>query len=75
MTYEPINPPPVHWDCPNCGWLDDTSIRELLEVGLNPEHVQKIADLINHRPRKSLDFLTPYEVLFPHSSDPVALQS
>lgn len=34
---------------------------------------QKVVDLINHRPRKSLDYRTPYEVFF-SSSEPVALQ-
>lgn len=32
---------------------------------------QKVVNLINHRPRKSLDYRTPYEVFFP-SSDIVA---
>jgi transposase, IS30 family len=55
-------------------------LRQFFPKGTNfkivhPEHVQKVADLINHRPRKSLDFLTPYEVLFPLASDPGALQS
>jgi IS30 family transposase len=35
------------------------------------ENFQKVVDLINHRPRKSLDYLTPYEVFFA-SSDTVA---
>jgi hypothetical protein len=30
-------------------------------------------DFINHRPRKSLDYRTPYEVFFA-SSEPVAFQ-
>jgi hypothetical protein len=55
-------------------------LRQFFPKGTNfkrvcPEYVQKVADLINHRPRKSLDFLTPYQVLFSHASDPVALQS
>lgn len=35
------------------------------------ENFQKVVNLINHRPRKSLDYLTPYEVFFV-SSDTVA---
>jgi len=35
------------------------------------ENFQKVVNLINHRPRKSLDYLTPYEVFFT-SSEPVA---
>jgi len=34
---------------------------------------QKIVNLINHRPRKSLDYRTPHEVFF-GASEPVALQ-
>lgn len=37
------------------------------------EDFQKIVDLINHRPRKSLDYRTPYEVFF-DKSEYVALQ-
>jgi IS30 family transposase len=37
------------------------------------EDFQKVVDLINHRPRKSLDYRTPYEVFFA-SSEPVAFQ-
>ena len=33
--------------------------------------LQRAVDLINHRPRKSLDYLIPYEVFFA-SSDSVA---
>jgi IS30 family transposase len=35
------------------------------------EDFQNVVDLINHRPRKSLDYRTPYEVFFA-SSEPVA---
>jgi len=38
------------------------------------EEFQKVVDLINHRPRKSLDYRTPYEVFYSLSSDKVALQ-
>jgi len=34
---------------------------------------QKVVNLINHRPRKSLDYRTPREVFF-GASEPVALQ-
>ena len=37
------------------------------------EEFQKIVNLINHRPRKSLDYRTPHEVFF-GASEPVALQ-
>jgi IS30 family transposase len=37
------------------------------------EDFQKIVNLINHRPRKSLDYRTPHEVFF-GASEPVALQ-
>jgi IS30 family transposase len=37
------------------------------------EDFQKAVDFINHRPRKSLDYRTPYEVFFA-SSEPVAFQ-
>ena len=37
------------------------------------EDFQKVVDLINHRPRKSLDYRTPHEVFF-KSSEYVALQ-
>ena len=31
------------------------------------EDFQKVVNLINHRPRKSLDYQTPYEVFFTQS--------
>ena len=37
------------------------------------EDFQKVVNLINHRPRKSLDYRTPHEVFF-GASEPVALQ-
>jgi IS30 family transposase len=37
------------------------------------EDFQRAVDFINHRPRKSLDYRTPYEVFFA-SSEPVAFQ-
>jgi transposase, IS30 family len=54
-------------------------LRQFFAKGTNfkivkPEQLQKVVDLINHRPRKSLDYRTPYEVLCSHSSAPVALQ-
>jgi transposase, IS30 family len=41
---------------------------------LKAEALQLVVDLINRRPRKSLDYRTPYEVLCSQSSAPVALQ-
>ena len=38
------------------------------------EDFQRAVDFINHRPRKSLDYRTPYEVFFA-SSEPVAFHS
>ena len=54
-------------------------LRQFFPKGTNfkivkPEQLQKVVDLINHRPRKSLDYQTPYEVLCSHSSELVALQ-
>ena len=40
---------------------------------LSPKQIQRIADKLNHRPRKCLGFRTPYEVLF--NKPPVALRS
>jgi transposase, IS30 family len=36
--------------------------------------LENAVDLINHRPRKSLDYRTPFEVFYRHTSDSVALQ-
>jgi transposase, IS30 family len=36
--------------------------------------LKKVVDLINHRPRKSLDYRTPHEVFYSSTSAPVALQ-
>jgi transposase, IS30 family len=54
-------------------------LRQFFPKGTNfkivkPEVLKSVIDLINHRPRKSLDSRTPYEVLYSHSSAPVALQ-
>ncbi|WP_449224142.1 IS30 family transposase [Anthocerotibacter panamensis] len=40
---------------------------------VKPEKLQKVVNLINHRPRKCLDYRTPHEVFFEQSSA-VALQ-
>lgn len=24
QAFEKVNPPPVHWDCSECGWIDDS---------------------------------------------------
>ncbi len=55
-------------------------LRQFFPKGSNlrivqPEVLQHVVNLINHRPRKSLDYRTPYEVLFSHTSAPVALQN
>lgn len=54
-------------------------LRQFFPKGTNfkivkPEALQRAVDLINHRPRKSLDYRTPYEVFYPQPSAPVALQ-
>jgi IS30 family transposase len=41
---------------------------------VKPEALEKAVVLINHRPRKSLDYRTPYEVFYANRSDTVALQ-
>lgn len=46
-------------------------VRQYLPKGmslsdLKPRQLQRIQDLLNHRPRKSLNFRTPYEVLSTH---------
>jgi transposase, IS30 family len=42
---------------------------------VRPEALETAVDLINHRPRKSLDYRTPFEVFYSQSSDPDALQN
>jgi len=54
-------------------------LRQFFPKGTNfkivkPETLKHVVDLINHRPRKSLDYRTPYEVLCSQPSAPVALQ-
>jgi transposase, IS30 family len=54
-------------------------LRQFFPKGTNfkivrPEALERVVDLINHRPRKSLDYRTPYEVLYPQPSELVALQ-
>jgi IS30 family transposase len=54
-------------------------LRQFFPKGTNfkivkPEVLKKVVDLINHRPRKSLDYRTPYEVFYSSTSAPVALQ-
>ncbi len=41
---------------------------------VKPEALVKVVLLINHRPRKSLDYRTPFEVFYSDKSDPDALQ-
>ena len=65
---------------PYCSWergLNEHTnglLRQFFPKGTNfkivkPEEVKKAVDLINNRPRKSLDYQTPYEVLYNISSD------
>jgi IS30 family transposase len=54
-------------------------LRQFFPKGTNfkitkPVELQRAVDLINHRPRKSLDYRTPHEVFYKHTSDSVALQ-
>ncbi len=54
-------------------------LRQFFPKGTNfkivkSDALQHVVDLINHRPRKSLDYRTPYEVFYPQPSAPVALQ-
>lgn len=54
-------------------------IRQFFPKGTNfkmvkPEALQKVVELINHRPRKSLDYRTPFEVFFASTSELGALQ-
>lgn len=54
-------------------------LRQFFPKGTNfkivkPEALKQVVDLINHRPRKSLDYRTPYEVFCSQPSAPVALQ-
>ena len=41
---------------------------------VQPEELEKAVNLINNRPRKSLDYRTPFEVFYADRSDAVALQ-
>lgn len=41
---------------------------------VKPEALEKAVTLINNRPRKSLDYKTPFEVFYADKSDTVALQ-
>jgi transposase, IS30 family len=54
-------------------------LRQFFPKGTNfkivkPEVLTNVVNLINHRPRKSLDYRTPYEVFCAQPSAPVALQ-
>uniref|UniRef100_UPI00257A87E1 IS30 family transposase n=1 Tax=Candidatus Cyanaurora vandensis TaxID=2714958 RepID=UPI00257A87E1 len=53
-------------------------LRQFFPKGTNfkivkPEKLKKVVDLINHRPRKCLDYKTPHEIFF-KQLDAVALQ-
>jgi IS30 family transposase len=65
---------------PYCSWergLNEHTnglLRQFFPKGTNfkivkPEEVEKAVNLINNRPRKSLDYQTPYEVFYNISSD------
>jgi len=65
---------------PYCSWergLNEHTnglLRQFFPKGTNfkivkPEEVEKAVNLINNRPRKSLDYQTPYEVVYNISSD------
>lgn len=41
---------------------------------VKPEALEKAVELINKRPRRSLNYRTPLEVFYAHTSDAVALQ-
>jgi transposase, IS30 family len=54
-------------------------LRQFFPKGTNfkivkPHALKNVVNLINHRPRKSLDYRTPYEVLYSQPSALVALQ-
>jgi transposase, IS30 family len=54
-------------------------LRQFFPKGTNfkivkPEVLKQVVDLINYRPRKSLDYRTLYEVFYSSTSAPVALQ-
>jgi transposase, IS30 family len=54
-------------------------LRQFFPKGTNfkivkPDALKQVVDLINHRPRKSLDYRTPYEVFCSQPSAHVALQ-
>ncbi|MDC0835427.1 IS30 family transposase, partial [Geitlerinema sp. CS-897] len=42
---------------------------------LSPDAVKKAVDLLNDRPRKSLDYRTPSEVFYSQGSETVAFQT
>jgi IS30 family transposase len=53
-------------------------LRQFFPKGTNfkiakPEELQKAVDMLNNRPRKSLDYRTPFEVFYSQSPAPVAL--
>ena len=71
---------PFYFANPYCSWergLNEHTnglLRQFFPKGTNfkivkPEEVKKAVDLINNRPRKSLDYQTPYEVFYNISSD------
>ena len=41
---------------------------------VKPEQLENAVELVNHRPRKLLDYQTPFEVFYLQASETVALQ-
>ena len=41
---------------------------------IQPEQLKNVVELVNHRPRKSLDYQTPFEVFYAQTSETDALQ-
>ena len=55
-------------------------LRQFFPKGTNfkiakSEELQKVVDMLNNRPRKYLDYRTPFEVFYSQSSAPVALHT
>lgn len=41
---------------------------------IKPEQLENVVDMVNHRPRRSLDYQTPFEVFYAQTLETVALQ-
>ena len=44
-------------------------------TALSREHIRRVENRLNHRPRKSLGYKTPHEVLFNLRPSPVAIRT